>query len=293
MAERDKEEDFVKCKPKWRTKSVEKTVNELELLYDEFDKKGFVFTDDTWNVDPKWSKKFAEEVEERSLDINWFGFMRSDFIIRDEKKGVLEGLIDSGLSHVCVGVERSFDEDLKILNKNYTREKTKKCFKILKKKYSEVFRQGTFIVGLRNETEESMIEQLKFAEELDLDYPAFHPMTPVPGTSLWKRAKEEDWLEIEDFRSYDWLTPVMSTKNMPREKIEETLIKMNNSYLSPSKVLKGLLSRHEYRRNMYKWFLIVSLKLAGDFLKQKLSPTNSGERNEDFVKLKKQNWYSS
>lgn len=294
MSERNKEEDFVKCSPKWRSKSVEKTLDELELLYEKFDKRGFVFTDDTWNADPRWSENFAEGVMDRGLDINWFAFMRADFLVRDEEMGVLEKLVDSGLSHVCIGVERKFDENLKLLNKDYTRERTKRCFEILKNKYPGVFRQGTFIVGLRNETKETMLEQLDFAEELDLDYPAFHPLTPVPGTEIWERAKQEDWLEIEDFEAFDWLTPVMSSKNLSREEIERILIKMNNTYMSPKKALKGLVSPHKYRRKMYKWFLWVTLKLLLDRFKKKINPWQKEEDGgSGIVKLKKPNWYDS
>lgn len=294
MSERKKEEDFVKCSPKWRTKSVEKTVDEIEFLYKQYGKRGFVFTDDTWNVDPEWSSKFAEEIEKRNLDINWFAFMRADFMLRDEKLGVLEKLVNSGLSHVCIGVERSFDEDLELLNKNYSRKKTKECFKILKEKYPQVFRQGTFIVGLRNETKETLFEQLKFAEELGLDYPALHPLTPIPGTELWEKAKKEDWLEIKDFRAFDWLTPVMSTENLSREELERMLIKMNNSYLTPGKVIKGLLSPHKYRRKMYKWFLMVTVRLYFDFFKAKINPfSKKKKRKKSIIKLKKPDWYKS
>lgn len=293
MSERKKENNIVKYFPKWRTKSVKKTVDELEFLYKKYNKRGFVFTDDTWNIDPKWSERFAEEIKKRKIDINWFAFMRADFIVRDEKLGVLKKIVDSGLSHVCVGIERSFNEDLKLLNKNYSTGNAKECFKILKEKYPQVFRQGTFIVGLRNETKESMMEQLKFAKELDLDFPAFHPLTPIPGTELWERALKEELMEIKDFRAFDWMTPVMSSKYLTRDEIEELIIKMNNTYVTPLRILKGVLSPYKYKRKMYKWFLMVGLRLVANIALYKMNINRHGENEEPgFIKMVKPAWYN-
>jgi radical SAM superfamily enzyme YgiQ (UPF0313 family) len=33
------------------------------------------------------------------------------------------------------------------------------------------------------------VRALKYAIELDVDYAAIHPITPVPGTELWKKRK--------------------------------------------------------------------------------------------------------
>jgi hypothetical protein len=41
------------------------------------------------------------------MDITWFAFMRSDCIIRDEKRGIMEKLVRAGLRHLCIGVERA------------------------------------------------------------------------------------------------------------------------------------------------------------------------------------------
>jgi anaerobic magnesium-protoporphyrin IX monomethyl ester cyclase len=283
--------------PRWRTKSVERTLEEVELLYNKYKKKFLIFTDDTWNANQKWNKEFAEALIERDLDLGWFAFMRADFILRDERAGVFKKMVDSGLSHVCVGVERSFDSDLRILNKRCSSDMTKQCFNILKHKYPHIFRQATFIVGLRNETKKTMLEQLKYAKELDVDYPAFHPMTPVPGTELWKEAKRKGWIEVDDFRFYDWLTPVMSSEHLSRDEIENIIIHMNKDYMTPKRLIKGLLSPYKYKRNMYIWFLLVSLRLGWDVIKNYINPFKTREEKEQekepvLMKLVKPKWYN-
>lgn len=262
----------VRYLPRWRTKSVEYAVDEVELLIRKYNKRGFVYVDDSWNMSAKWGNDFAEEVLRRGLKFNWFAFMRADCMLRDEKQGVLEKLVRAGLRHVCIGVERASSTQMSALNKNfYNTDLVAECFALLKSKYPQVFRQGTFIVGVRDETEESMLQLLEYAKKLDLDFPAFHPMTPVPGTKLWDEARENGWIEVEDFSFYDWYTPVMSSKYLSREEIEKLMAMLQKKYARLSWLLRGLCSRHRYKRNMYLWFLLVISRVAFYQLQQNLS----------------------
>ena len=59
----------------------------------------------------------------------------------------------------------------------------RETFRILDK-YPQIFKQATFIVGTKYETRESLFRQADLAKELNVDYPAFHPITPVLGTPV-------------------------------------------------------------------------------------------------------------
>lgn len=289
MADRKIKNKKVVCRPRWRTKSVERFVQEVELLRKKYNKKFLVFTDDTWNVDPKWSEDFADEMKERNLNVSWYAFMRADFLIRDEKRGILKKIVDSGLSHVCIGVERASNRDLKLLHKSYSTDTVKKAFHLLADKYPSVFRQGTFIVGFRNETKKSIQKMLDYARELKLDYPGFHPITPVPGTKTYEEAKTNGWLEIEDYSKYDWVTPIMSSERMSRKEIEDMINKIYWEYLTFGKILKGIFSSHSHRRNLYLWCILVSLKVS---LHRALELLQS-QKSENLTSMRKPKWYDN
>jgi len=249
--------------PKWRTKSPERTLEEIDILHRDYDKKCLIWTDPTFNVDPNWSDQFADGMISRDYTMDWFAFMRADFILRDHKNGVMEKLVKSGLAHLCIGVERVEDEQLGDWRKKfYSSSRTVETFDILKKHYPQVFRQATFIVGERDETRESMQRQLEFAKALDPDYPAFHPLTPFPGTSVYDEAVENGWLEIDDFDYFDLNTPVMRSEAMSRDEIEQEIVALNKSYVGLRWFTRGILSRSKYRRNMYKWWLLVMLRIT-------------------------------
>lgn len=274
--------------PRWRTKSVERTMEEIDLLYRKYGKRCLIFVDDSWNIDPRWNDKFADELMRRKYRINWFAFMRVDCILRDEELGIFEKLVRSGLSHISIGIERVDDEDLREMKKPfYRRSETERCIELIRKKYPQVFIQGTFIVGTRNETRESLWKQFEFARRMKIDYPAFHPLTPVPGTEMYEIYKKNRWLEIEDFSKYDWMTPVASSEYMSREEIEEELLKINMRYVRPSWLLRGLLSPYTYKRRMYLWWLKTSINVLFEVMKARLNPLHW----ESITGLRTPPWY--
>lgn len=273
--------------PRWRTRSVAGTIEEVELLVRKYHRKALVFVDECWNLDPQWGSEFAHEILRRGIKVNWFAFMRADHIIRDHRSGVLEKLVRAGLSHVSVGAERVEDEKLAGFSKSsYSAEQTREAFAVLKRHHPQVFRQATFIVGVPDETRASMLRQLEFARELDLDYPGFHPLTPVPGTALWEESIEAGIIESESFTEFDWATPVIRSATMSRREIEETLIEMEKRYVRLPWLLKGLASRHDYKRAMYQWFAKVSASMALGIARNSLSPSSGA-----LVPLEKPVWY--
>jgi anaerobic magnesium-protoporphyrin IX monomethyl ester cyclase len=290
MAQRRMENGKVTLQPRWRTKSVERTVEEIKLLYHKFGKKFMIFVDDSWNIDQSWNEAFAERLLQEDLNMRWYAFMRADLILRDDKAGIFKKLVDSGLSHISIGVERADDEDLRAIGKNcYSRDITRECMGILKHKYPQVFRQATFIIGVRSETKDSILRQVEYAREISADYPAFHPLTPVPGTEAWREAREKGWLEIDDFSYYDWVTPVMSSEYLSREEIEDLVYLANKRFISLLWILKGLFSPFPFKRDMYIWWLLVTIKIFTSSMRRFINPFKA----EEYTRLVKPDWYES
>jgi len=288
MAEPREKDGEIVFRPRWRTKSVGRVIEEIRLLATRYNKRCLVFVDEFWNRDPEWSSEFADAMLAADFGrVEWFAFMRADAVIRDEEKGILEKLVRSGLVHVSVGVERVERDELRKMNKGfYSEDRTVECFRVLSDKYPGVFRQGTFIVGVREETKETIIAQADFAKKLRLDYPGFHPITPVPGTAFWHEARENDWIEVEDYGEYDWMTPIISSKYMTREEIEEMLLLLSRRFVSFGWFIRGITSRSRYKRMMYVWWLIVTLRVVWDSIKH-MMPI----KTKTYSGLVKPDWY--
>lgn len=289
MADRTYDSDGnAKMQPRWRSKSVDKMMEEVELLYWKYGKRSYVWVDESWNIDPRFNDAFAERMIASGMQTKWFAFMRADGIVRDEKKGILEKLIRAGLSHILIGVERAEDDTLTLLDKRfYTKGIAREALEIFRTKYPSVFVQATFIVGVEEEDDKSMQLQLDMAKTLKVDFPAFHPITPVPGTPIFDDALRNGHITYEDFDDFDWLTPVLDSKFLTRDQIADQLYRMNKELVNTTWLLKGLTSRVPYKRDMYMWFTKVSALMAIDAVKRKINPLDV----EHYQQLVAPYWY--
>jgi len=287
----------LEVKNRYRTKSVERTIEEIELCYHKYNRKYIIWADPTFNADPKWTDKFCDELLKRKFkDLYWWAFLRTDYLVRDEKLGILEKMVRAGLIHPLIGIERSQTEDLKSLNKHgYSRDLTKEAYNIFRTKYPSVFRQGTFVTCLRSDTKKSMLDLVDYAIELGVDYPAFHPLAPVPGTLLYQEAKAKGWLEIDDFKRYDWFTPIISSETLSRAELAKLNVELNKRFIlfRPQWVIRGLFARGKHRRGLYWWFFRVTLMMMLSEISDLILGKKKFEGVTGFMHLKKPKWYDS
>lgn len=284
--------------PYYRTKSVDRTLEEVDLLYKKYKRRYLIWADPTFSVEPAWTDEFCEKLLKRKYkDLYWWAFLRADYTLRDEKLGILDKMVNAGLVHPLIGVERACTEDLRKINKSvYTRDLVKEVFLLFKRKYPQVFRQGTFITCLPFDNKKSMYDLVEYAKEIDIDYPAFHPVTPVPGTYLYQEAKEKDLLEVKDFSRYDWATPIMrSDTGLTPEEFAEINVELNKRYVlyRPHWLIRGLFSPYKHKRGLYWWFFRTTIKMIFLQIKDLLMGNKGMEGVTGFMRLRKPDWYDA
>jgi len=49
-------------------------------------------------------------------------------------------------------------------------------------------------------------------------------LTPFPGTDLYEVARQNGWIEDENWANYDMVHAVMPTENLSREEVQEELM---------------------------------------------------------------------
>lgn len=294
----DIEKEELEVMPRYRTKSVERTLEEVDIVYKKYNRRYIIWADPTFNVDPKWTNEFCEGLLKRGYkDLYWWAFLRADYLLRDEKSGILEKMVRAGLIHPLIGVERGCTEDLRKIKKSvYTRDLVKEVFLIFKKKYPQVFRQGTFITCLPFDTRESMLNLVKYAVEIDIDYPAFHPVAPVPGTLLYLEALKDNLLVEKDFKKYDWATPIMRSSNgLSTQEFARLNMELNKRYVlcRPHWLIRGLFSPYKHKRGLYWWFFRNTIKMMFLGFKDTILRRKKFEGITGFMRLRKPEWYDS
>ena len=104
---------------------------------------------------------------------------------------------------------------------------------------------GYFILGIPVETYMQALNTIRFAVRLKADYAQFSVLSPLPGTPLYKEAKEKGWyseIAAHNVQDKDRLRPVIISPNWDEEKLISIVhLAHRKFYLRPSYILKSLL----------------------------------------------------
>lgn len=247
---------------KFRARSAENVVDEVEHFQNTYNNKNVEFIDDTFTVDWKRVKVICDEMLERKLDTTWVCSCRVDLINKD----ILQWLKKSGCKMIYFGVESGVQRVINLMKKGIKIDQALKVMKWSREVGIETV--ASFVIGIPGETWEDAIQTIKFAKKIDADYVQFSIATPFPGTELYNMAKDEGLLLTEDWSRYTVLKPVMKTKELSPEQLQKLIRKAYFQYYLRPKIIfryikKGLFKEvvvNAMGRYMYK-FLKSKIKI--------------------------------
>jgi anaerobic magnesium-protoporphyrin IX monomethyl ester cyclase len=281
-------------KPYFRTKSAERSLEEVERLVRDFDRFTFGWVDPTWNADPKWTDEFCGLLLKRNIKIRQTAWLRADCVVRDEELGVLEKAVRAGLCQVMIGVERTDEPGLTALNKHSNGpDITAKAFEIFRNKYPGVFTIGSVIFGLWDETKKSLDELSDYQYKVDMDYCFFIPLTPNPGTELYENARRRGIIEVTDLRAYNFHTPVMRTRCFSAKQLERLYFRLlyKVSFDRIACLLRKLFNVKDRRRKrVFKSLLKYGTQITARYI---ISRLRDPFGNKPTIYSRKPAWYDS
>jgi len=287
-------EDGLTIKPYYRSKSPERCLEEVKILVRDFDRFTFGWVDPTWNVDPEWTDRFCELLLKHHIKIRQTAWVRADYVVRDEKLGILEKAVRAGLCQVMIGVERSDDKGLKELKKHSNGpDITAKAFEIFREKYPSVFTIGSVIFGLWDETRKSLDKLSRYQYKVGMDYCFFIPLTPNPGTVVYDDAMKRGIIEVTDRRAYNFHTPIMRTKRFSAKQLEKLYFQLMFR-ISLERIIyhirKLFALRNKRCRRVFKSLFKYGAQIATRYIVSRLyRPFN----NKPTVYSRKPIWYDS
>jgi len=204
----------------YRIRDPKKVVDEIETLVKGHGVGFFILADEEPTIHRKKFIQFCEELIARKLPVLWGINTRVTDILRDEK--LLPLFRKAGLVHVSLGTEAAAQLKLDRFNKETTIAQNKKAIQLLRN--AGIVTEAQFIVGLENETAETLEETYRMARDWNPDMANWAMYTPWPFSDLFQELGDK--VEVFDFEKYNFVTPIMKPDAMDRAELLDRV--MNN-----------------------------------------------------------------
>ncbi|MHC4839309.1 MAG: B12-binding domain-containing radical SAM protein, partial [Planctomycetota bacterium] len=174
----------------FQTRPVEDVLEEVDHLRARGVTELFVM-DQTFGVRRERALELCAAFEERG-DLSWTTYCRPD--TADDE--LCAALARAGCHTLMMGVESADDEILAAYKKGYPAAQVVEGFRRARKHGLRTV--GTFIIGLPEESEESIRKTLELAIQLDMDFMSLNMAVPRFGTPFRARAVELGLCDPDD-----------------------------------------------------------------------------------------------
>ncbi len=208
---------FLTHGPRWRSRSAENVVDEIEFLIKNNQAREISFEDDNLTFSKKRIISICNGIIDRGLKILWN--TPNGVSIKHLDYEILAKMKEAGCDSVNLPIE-SADENMrnKIIKKHLSEAKIHEVIKACKE--LDLKANAYFVLGMPGETRESLENNIKLLKKVPLNGMIAFFATPFPGTDLFRWVTEDNMVDRSDldkiikgdFNLYN--KPVIKLKNI-------------------------------------------------------------------------------
>jgi magnesium-protoporphyrin IX monomethyl ester (oxidative) cyclase len=254
---------------KWRARSAQNVVKEIEELVNKYGIRHLSIEDDNMTLDIVRAKQICDMIIQKKLGITWCmpNGVRADAL--DEE--LIKKMQASGCTEVFVAPESGDQEVVNnIIKKRMDLEKVEEAVRLFKKYGIKV--NAVFVIGCIGETKKNIQQSISFARKLislGAKGVCANIATPYYGTELYRQAKEKGYLlDILNDEHLSSAQPLISAPEFKPKELQEYrdqfyllnplsgVLKIMTSivFTNPKLLVKSAFSLKSWR------FLIVEMK---------------------------------
>jgi len=174
---------------------------------------------------------------------------------------LLDRLAEAGCRYVLIGFESLEAENLKQMRKPWNRVAGEYRQVVAELHTRGIGVYGTFVFGYDHDTPDSIRRSLDFAIESRLEIANFNPLTPTPGSSLYKRLHVEKrlisprwWLDPD----YRYGGPIFSPRLMTAAQLAAGCFEAKRAFYAWSSIARRVLAND----NRSPWFSMGMTTIA-------------------------------
>ena len=246
---------------KYRTRSVENIVDEIEFLIENYKIKEVMFYDD---IMPRaYARDLSNEIIKRDVKIKWQTPQRVNLVNPE----LLKLMAKAGCHILRFGVEQGDPDMMQLVEKRTTIDQVHKSFQQANDAGIKTF--AYFIIGYIGETEQTMQATIDLAKDLNPTYVMFTKAVPLPDTPLMTQSVFKGLVYPEYWRKYTLGVKQAAMPNLVPNAEKWVGHAYRSFYLRPSVIMKRLLSirtYHDIKRHVDAFIGIVGFKMNDNAL---------------------------
>jgi len=228
----------------YRPRSSESIIEEIQILQKDYAISYIDFQDELLMTSIPRIVDLCKRFINSGLKFKWFCNGRLNYA----KQDVLKLMKEAGCVFINYGIESLDEKALRTMGKALT---VKQIIAGIENTIAVGISPGLNIIfGNIGETQESLKLGVDFLLTYDdgAQLRTIRPVTPYPGTLLFKESEENKWFRInkEDWQKYDMKEPVLKTPMKPEE-VMSMCDSMWRIYLDPVFVTKSVTSIRSWK----------------------------------------------
>ncbi len=203
----------------YRVRDPKKMVDEIEMLVKDHGVGFFILADEEPTINKNKFIAFCQELIDRDLGILWGINTRVTDVMRDEE--LLPFYRKAGLVHISLGTEAAAQLNLDRFVKETTVAQNKRAVQLLRD--NGIVTEAQFIVGLENETLETLEETYQMVMDWGADMANWSMFTPWPFSDMFTELGDK--VEVYDYSKYNFVSPIMKPDNIDRAELLDGVMK--------------------------------------------------------------------
>jgi len=260
---------------KWRGRSPENFVGELEFLRETYGVNVVMIADETPTLDRQRWERILDLLIDRQVGTKILMETRVDDIIRDED--IMWKYKKANIDHIYVGVEATTQEALDIFKKDIRVEQSKKALDLINE--YNIVSETSFVLGMPDDTKEKIRDTVELAKYYNPDLAFFLAIAPWPYSEIYPMLKP--YVAVSDYSKYNLVEPVVKPKAMTLDEVRKELgLASKNFYMNKLKNLDALTP--EKQEFMIKVTKIIA---TNSYLKEHMQGEIPDEMKKIFEKM--------
>ena len=181
---------------KFRARSSESVLDEMEFLYHQYNVRYFNIEDDNFTLDKKRAVQICNGIVARNMKIAFE--MRNGLAVNTLDEEIISAMVEAGLIRASLAIESGSDYIRnEVIGKYLSRNKIYEICNIFSK-YEKVHLSAFFIMGFPEDTEETLLDSINMIKELKIDNLFAFALLPLPGTKVFDQCIRDN-LFIEKY----------------------------------------------------------------------------------------------